>query len=101
LRASECPLRTGLVSTYKSRHAGSRDSTRMDPGDAIDISDLVYLVDYMFTGGPAPVCPEEANVDASCCASGTYETLSDIDISDLVYLVDYMFTEGPPPIDCP
>ncbi len=22
----------------------------------IDIADLVYLVDYMFNGGPAPVC---------------------------------------------
>ena len=78
-----------------------RGNVDYDTGDVLDISDLVYLVDYMFTGGPAPVCPEEANVDASCCASGTYETLSDIDISDLVYLVDYMFTEGPPPIDCP
>ena len=25
--------------------------------DPINISDLMYLIDYMFTGGPPPVCP--------------------------------------------
>ncbi|MDH3890077.1 MAG: multiheme c-type cytochrome [candidate division Zixibacteria bacterium] len=67
----------------------------------IDIGDLVWLVDYMFTGGPVPPCTEEANIDGSCCAVGTAESLSDIDIADLVTLVDFMFTGGPPPVDCP
>ena len=58
----------------------------------IDISDLVYLVDYMFTGGPVADCFEEADVDAS---GGI------LDIADLVYLVDYMFTGGPAPLPCP
>lgn len=31
-----------------------RDNVDHDIGGAIDISDLVYLVDYMFTGGPVP-----------------------------------------------
>lgn len=53
----------------------------------IDISDLVYLVDYMFTGGPAPVSEMAGDVDGS----------GQLDISDLVYLVDYLFTGGPPP----
>ena len=64
--------------------------------DAIDISDLVYLVDYMFTGGPAPLCWSEANVDGA-----GPDDAGGIDISDLVYLVDYMFTGGPPPPSCP
>ncbi|MDH3891231.1 MAG: hypothetical protein OEV49_09115 [candidate division Zixibacteria bacterium] len=55
-----------------------------------DISDLVYLVDFMFTGGPPPPCFDEADMDAS----------GSIDISDLVYLVDFMFTGGPPPLEC-
>lgn len=59
-----------------------------DPGDAIDISDLVYLVDWMFTNGPAPV----ALMAADCSGDGIN------DISDLVWLVDYMFTGGPHPI---
>lgn len=72
-----------------------------NPGDVdhsggigpIDISDIVYLVDYMFVGGPEPPCPEEGNVNGSLDGQ--------INIGDLVYLVDYMFNGGPPPPPCP
>lgn len=77
-----------------------RGNVDHDAGNNIDISDLVYLVDYMFTGGPPPPCEASANVDGTCCVSGSEETLADIDISDLVYLVDYMFTGGPVPPTC-
>lgn len=60
-------------------------------GEGPDISDLIYLVDYMFNGGPLPPVMEEADVDGSG---------GDIDIADLVYLVDYMFNSGPEP-ECP
>ena len=63
-----------------------------DSGDGIDISDLVFLIDYMFRDGPEPVCTAEADVD------GDVEPLN---ISDLVYLVDYMFVGGPAPVACP
>ena len=56
-----------------------------------DISDLVFLVDYMFTSGPVPPCLEEADLEVN----------GGVDISDLVYLVDYMFTGGPEPPPCP
>jgi len=61
-----------------------------DPSDLIDIADLVYLVNYSFGGGAAPVCIEEADVSGD----GT------IDISDLVYLVNYAFGGGPAPAMC-
>lgn len=67
-----------------------RGNVDYDVGDNIDISDLVYLVDYMFNGGPEPPCIDEADVDSS----------GGIDISDLVYLVDFMFTGGPQPTAC-
>ncbi len=67
-----------------------RGNVDYDIGDIIDISDLVYLVDYMFTGGPAPPCFEEADMNAD----------GSLDIADLVYLVDYMFTGGPVPLPC-
>ncbi len=54
----------------------------------VDITDLVYLVSYMFQGGPAPQPIEAANVN---CSDGPP------DIADLVYLVDYMFNAGPAP----
>jgi hypothetical protein len=70
---------------------GIRGNVDGDPDDIVDISDLVYLVDYMFSDGPAPPCPNEADIDPN----------EAVDISDLVYLVDYMFSGGPPPADCP
>ncbi len=65
------------------------------PGDAdhnssTDISDLTYYVDYLFAGGPGPVCMEEFDNDGNCSA----------DISDLTYYVDFMFAGGPAPVDC-
>ena len=83
------------------RRMGADAVVDYDGGDVIDISDLVYLVDYMFTGGPAPQCWEEANVDGSGPINPPLDGPADIDISDLVYLVDFMFTGGPPPAPCP
>jgi len=59
-------------------------------GDGSDpnIADLVYLVDYMFNGGPEPPVLQAANVDG----------LNGINIADLVYIVDYMFNGGPAPV---
>jgi len=64
-----------------------------DGSSVPDIADLVYLVAYMFSGGPAPICLLEAdpNGDASSVP----------DIADLVYLVAYMFSGGPAPVPCP
>ncbi|HOP07461.1 MAG TPA: hypothetical protein PLF13_09235 [candidate division Zixibacteria bacterium] len=60
-------------------------------GAGPDISDLVYLVTWMFSGGPPPPCPEEmdCNGDGSCC-----------DISDLVCWVNCMFAGGWCPEEC-
>jgi hypothetical protein len=62
-----------------------------DPGDNIDIADLVYFVAYSFGGGPVPPCDQEADVDAS----------TTLDIGDIVYLVAYSFGGGPAPLACP
>ncbi|MFH1686339.1 MAG: hypothetical protein ABIE70_02305, partial [bacterium] len=53
-----------------------------------DIEDLVYLVSYMFQGGPEP--PVMAATDVNGNGVGP-------DIEDLVYLVAYMFQGGPEP----
>ncbi len=59
-------------------------------GGSPDISDLTYLVSYMFSGGPMPDPLWTADVNG---ADGGP------DISDLTYLVSYMFSGGPAP-DC-
>ena len=68
------------------------DINHGDGGVAVDIADLVYLVDFMFSAGPEPPCFDEGDVDGN--------GVEPIDIADLVYLVDYMFSGGPPPPVC-
>lgn len=87
-------LKVAYIGTVPPCCSGSRGDVDNSGNEISDISDLLYLVDFMFSSpaGPAPVCPEEADVN------GTGET----DISDLLYLVDYMFDSpsGPPPVNC-
>ncbi len=70
-----------------------RGNVNGDINDEVNISDLTYLVDFLFKGGSPPACAEEANVDGD--ANG------DILVSDLTYLVAYLFSGGPAPANCP
>jgi hypothetical protein len=58
----------------------------------IDIDDVVYLIAYIFSGGPEPVPYPVASGDATCDCT--------IDIDDPVYEIAYIFSGGPPPCDC-
>jgi len=62
------------------------DATR---DGVIDISDVVYLINYLFIGGPAPVplWVGDANSDEV------------VDVSDVVYLINYLFVGGPAPCE--
>ena len=71
---------------------GIRGNVDGDVLENIDISDLVALVDFIFTSGPTPLCLIEANIDGDVGGA--------IDISDLVFLVDFIFTNGPSPSSC-
>ena len=54
----------------------------------VDISDLTYMVDYLFVGGGAPLPIAEAG-DLDCSL--------DVKISDLTSFVEYLFNGGPYP----
>lgn len=71
---------------------GNTGNVNDDAGGSVDLSDLIYFVNYLFLGGPAPNCLAAANVngDAGCS----------IDLSDLIYLVNYLFLGGPAPAAC-
>ncbi len=58
-----------------------------DASGAIDISDAVWLISYIFTGGtaPNPIAAGDANCDGF------------VDISDAVYLIAYIFSGGAAP----
>jgi hypothetical protein len=53
----------------------------------VTVADAVYLVNYLFKGGPAPGLPEAG--DANCDGK--------ITVSDVVYLINYLFKGGPQP----
>ena len=58
---------------------------------SVDVTDVVYLINYLFTEGPPPPWPltrGDANGDGS------------VNVTDVVYLINYLFSEGPPPTDC-
>jgi hypothetical protein len=55
---------------------------------SVDISDAVYLIAYIFSGGSAP----EEGGDANCDGG--------VDISDAVYLIAYIFSGGAAPVQC-
>jgi len=53
----------------------------------ITVSDVVYLINYLFKGGPAP---SPLNLgDANCDSAVT--------VSDVIYLINYLFKGGPAP----
>jgi len=58
-----------------------------DGSGAISISDAVFLISYIFAGGPAP----------DPVASGDADNSGALSISDAVYLINYIFAGGSAP----
>ncbi|MDH4156111.1 MAG: M28 family peptidase, partial [candidate division Zixibacteria bacterium] len=77
--------------------SGFRGNANGAPPDRVNISDVAYLVDYLFgiPTGPPPPCPAEGNANGDASEK--------TNVSDITYLVTYLFgiPAGPPPPDCP
>jgi hypothetical protein len=54
---------------------------------AINVADIVYLINYLFRDGPVP--PHWDSGDANCSKM--------IDIVDVICLINYLYRGGPPP----
>ena len=52
----------------------------------IDVSDVFYLINYLFAGGSAPVGSGNVNGDTTT------------DVNDVFYLINYLFAGGSPPV---
>lgn len=61
----------------------------VDGSGGIDIDDIVFEINYVFSGGEAPNPIEVGDVN---CSGG-------IDIDDVVYLIEYVFSSGPEPCE--
>jgi len=57
---------------------------------SLKVSDLTFLVNFLFRGGPSPNCPDHGDVNND----------GGIKVSDLTYLVNFLFRSGPPPPPC-
>ncbi|MEE9443583.1 MAG: hypothetical protein V3V99_13040 [candidate division Zixibacteria bacterium] len=90
---------TGTSGTIKLSHGFLQYSAHCDciPGEAngdgsINVGDAVYIINFVFRGGPAPIpyetCSGDANCDCEC------------NIGDAVYIIGYIFKSGAPPCDC-
>ncbi len=77
----------GIVRSYISCSSGVvLGDVNGDGG--LNVSDAVYLMNYIFTGGQPPQ-PYLSNGNVNC--DGT------VNVSDAVYIINYVFTGGPPP----
>ncbi|MBD3218154.1 MAG: hypothetical protein GF310_07750 [candidate division Zixibacteria bacterium] len=55
---------------------------------SLNVSDAVWLLNYVFDGGPEPL-PVLMNGDTNCDSA--------VNVSDAVWLINYVFVGGPPP----
>ncbi|OGC76012.1 MAG: hypothetical protein A2145_00915 [candidate division Zixibacteria bacterium RBG_16_40_9] len=63
------------------------------PGDAtgdrkVDLADLIFLVNYVFKGGPAPLIVVAGDANGDCKT----------DLGDIIFLVNYVFKGGTTPL---
>ncbi|MCK4857351.1 MAG: carboxypeptidase regulatory-like domain-containing protein [candidate division Zixibacteria bacterium] len=63
-----------------------------DGNGMVNIADVVFLITYVFGGGPAP----------DPFAAGDVDCNQEVNVADIVYLIAYIFSGGPVPCaDCP
>ncbi|MBD3218462.1 MAG: hypothetical protein GF310_09320 [candidate division Zixibacteria bacterium] len=56
----------------------------------VNISDAVWIINYIFLGGSAPDPLESGEVNCD----------GDINVSDAIWIINYIFIDGPAPCDC-
>jgi M6 family metalloprotease-like protein len=97
-RGDLCDLCPGFDDNIDTDNDGFPDGCDFPCGDAntdstLNVGDAVFLISYIFKGGPAPdpLCTADANGDDT------------VNVGDAVYLIAYIFKGGPPPVEvcCP
>ena len=58
-----------------------------DNNETVNVGDVIYTINYLFKGGPAPVSMWAADADGT----------GDVKIGDVIYLINYLFKGGSVP----
>ncbi|MGB2769530.1 MAG: choice-of-anchor J domain-containing protein, partial [Candidatus Zixiibacteriota bacterium] len=75
------------VSVYACSYVVSGDAN----GDGeVGLSDVVYFINYLYKGGPAPECDPVTD-----CGDPNVDEV--VDVADVLYLVNYLYRGGPSP----
>jgi hypothetical protein len=78
----------------ESNHSNEAMGIRYIIGDAntdgqVSVSDIIYLINYLFRSGSSPRPVEAGNVNCE----------NQVNITDVVYLINYLFKGGKPPCE--
>jgi len=71
-----------ITGTYLDPQAGD-----MNSDFTVNSADIIYLVNFVFKGGPAPVLPATGDVNGSCTITS----------GDIIHIVNFVFKAGAPP----
>lgn len=85
VKDSTVPQKTDTQALYIKIEPLIRGDVNRD--GLIDATDVTYLINYLFVGGPAPIPLESGDVNCDGV----------VDVVDVVYLINYLFISGPPP----
>jgi hypothetical protein len=72
----------GELLLFWSVHGDANNDSLVTAGD------VVFLLDYLYSGGPPPCIPESGDPNNDCI----------ITAGDVVWLLSYLFRGGPPPL---
>ncbi len=64
-------------------HAGDADNNNI-----VNLLDVTFLINYLYKGGPEPVCYDRGDADAG----------GNINLLDITYLISYLYKGGPMPV---
>jgi murein tripeptide amidase MpaA len=90
VRAKDAQNQWGAWSNVEKAEVASGGFVRGDLNgdDLITLGDLVFLISFLYRGGPPPDPLQRGDVNND----------SQTNLGDVVYLIDYLYRGGPPPL---